>query len=223
MLRFLSIRNLAVIEAAEIEFDAGLSVLTGETGAGKSILVEAVGLLLGERASPDLDPHRRGLRHRPGGVRRRRRGRAAGPARGHRPGPEPRVRRRHAGHGRCPPRSRGPAGGPARAARAPGAARSRTRTWTCSTVTPGSTWRATASPPAFDQLQSARAELSRVQGTVAAAGVEDGVDRLPARRTRPRAAAPGRRRGAAGAQNAAVERGARPSPGRRELRAALRP
>jgi DNA repair protein RecN (Recombination protein N) len=54
MLRFLSIRNLAVIEAAEIEFDAGLSVLTGETGAGKSILVEAVGLLLGERASPDL-------------------------------------------------------------------------------------------------------------------------------------------------------------------------
>ncbi len=52
MLRFLSIRNLAVIESAEIEFDAGLSVLTGETGAGKSILVEAVGLLLGGRASP---------------------------------------------------------------------------------------------------------------------------------------------------------------------------
>jgi DNA repair protein RecN (Recombination protein N) len=54
MLRFLSIQNLAVIESAEIEFDAGLSVLTGETGAGKSILVEAVGLLLGGRASPDL-------------------------------------------------------------------------------------------------------------------------------------------------------------------------
>lgn len=54
MLRFLDIQNLAVIEAATIEFDAGLSVLTGETGAGKSILVEAVGLLLGERASPDL-------------------------------------------------------------------------------------------------------------------------------------------------------------------------
>ena len=54
MLRFLAIQNLAVIEAVEIEFDAGLSVLTGETGAGKSILVEAVGLLLGGRASPDL-------------------------------------------------------------------------------------------------------------------------------------------------------------------------
>jgi DNA repair protein RecN (Recombination protein N) len=54
MLRFLSIRNLAVIESAEIEFDSGLNVLTGETGAGKSILVEAVGLLLGGRASPDL-------------------------------------------------------------------------------------------------------------------------------------------------------------------------
>jgi DNA repair protein RecN (Recombination protein N) len=54
MLRFLSIQNLAVIEAVEVDFDAGLSVLTGETGAGKSILVEAVGLLLGGRASPEL-------------------------------------------------------------------------------------------------------------------------------------------------------------------------
>ncbi len=54
MLRFLSIQNLAVIEAVQVEFDAGLSVLTGETGAGKSILVEAVGLLLGGRASPEL-------------------------------------------------------------------------------------------------------------------------------------------------------------------------
>jgi len=54
MLRFLAIQNLAVIEEVEIEFDARLSVLTGETGAGKSILVEAVGLLLGGRASPDL-------------------------------------------------------------------------------------------------------------------------------------------------------------------------
>ncbi len=54
MLRFLSIQNLAVIEEVEVDFDAGLSVLTGETGAGKSILVEAVGLLLGERASPEL-------------------------------------------------------------------------------------------------------------------------------------------------------------------------
>ncbi len=54
MLRLLRIRNLAVIEAVEVEFEPGFNVLTGETGAGKSILVEAVGLLLGGRASPDL-------------------------------------------------------------------------------------------------------------------------------------------------------------------------
>src|SRR6185503_18480738 len=54
MLRFLSIRNLAVIDRLELEFDPGLNVLTGETGAGKSILVEAVGLLLGGRASAEL-------------------------------------------------------------------------------------------------------------------------------------------------------------------------
>jgi DNA repair protein RecN (Recombination protein N) len=54
MLRFLRIRNLAVIESAEVEFQPGFNVLTGETGAGKSILVEAVGLLVGGRASADL-------------------------------------------------------------------------------------------------------------------------------------------------------------------------
>ena len=54
MLRFLRIRNLAVIDSIEVEFDPGLNVLTGETGAGKSILVEAVGLLLGGRASGDF-------------------------------------------------------------------------------------------------------------------------------------------------------------------------
>ena len=54
MLRFLDIQNLAVIEAAAIEFQPGLNILTGETGAGKSILVEAVSLLLGGRSSPDL-------------------------------------------------------------------------------------------------------------------------------------------------------------------------
>ena len=54
MLRFLRIRNLAVIEAVEVEFESEFNVLTGETGAGKSILVEAVGLLLGARSSSDL-------------------------------------------------------------------------------------------------------------------------------------------------------------------------
>src|SRR4026209_1476252 len=54
MLRFLRIRRLAVIDSVKVEFDPGLNVLTGETGAGKSILVEAVGLLLGGRAYGDL-------------------------------------------------------------------------------------------------------------------------------------------------------------------------
>ena len=54
MLRFLRISHLAVIDSLEIEFEPGLNVLTGETGAGKSMLVEAVGLLLGGRASADL-------------------------------------------------------------------------------------------------------------------------------------------------------------------------
>ncbi|MDE3154288.1 MAG: DNA repair protein RecN [Acidobacteriota bacterium] len=54
MLRFLAIEHLAVIDRLEVEFDAGLNVLTGETGAGKSILVEAVGLLLGGRATSEL-------------------------------------------------------------------------------------------------------------------------------------------------------------------------
>ena len=54
MLRLLRIRNLAVIEAVVVEFEDGFNVLTGETGAGKSILVEAVGLLLGARATSDL-------------------------------------------------------------------------------------------------------------------------------------------------------------------------
>jgi DNA repair protein RecN (Recombination protein N) len=54
MLRLLRIRSLAVIESVDVEFEPGFNVLTGETGAGKSILVEAVGLLLGGRASADL-------------------------------------------------------------------------------------------------------------------------------------------------------------------------
>ena len=54
MIRYLAIKNLAVIESVSVEFERSFNVLTGETGAGKSILVEAVGLLLGGRASQDL-------------------------------------------------------------------------------------------------------------------------------------------------------------------------
>src|SRR5918994_1487478 len=54
MLRFLRIHHLAVIDRLELEFGPGFTVLTGETGAGKSILVGAVGLLVGGRASAEL-------------------------------------------------------------------------------------------------------------------------------------------------------------------------
>ncbi len=54
MIRFVSIRHLAVIESLDLELGPGLTVLTGETGAGKSVLVEGIGLLLGGRASADM-------------------------------------------------------------------------------------------------------------------------------------------------------------------------
>ena len=50
MLSYLKIENLALIEHSEVEFSPGFNVITGETGAGKSILLGAVSLLLGERA-----------------------------------------------------------------------------------------------------------------------------------------------------------------------------
>ncbi len=53
MLTRLDIRGLAVIDTLGIEFDTGLNVITGETGAGKSILIKALGLLLGAKASPE--------------------------------------------------------------------------------------------------------------------------------------------------------------------------
>jgi DNA repair protein RecN (Recombination protein N) len=54
MLLELRIRNFAIIEEAHLEFGAGLNVLSGETGAGKTIILSALGLLLGSRASPDM-------------------------------------------------------------------------------------------------------------------------------------------------------------------------
>ncbi|TCD05356.1 DNA repair protein RecN [Erythrobacteraceae bacterium CFH 75059] len=54
MLTRLSIRNVVLIEALELEFGPGLGVLTGETGAGKSILLDALGLVLGNRAETGL-------------------------------------------------------------------------------------------------------------------------------------------------------------------------
>ena len=54
MLEFLHIENIAVIERSDIEFNEGFNVLTGETGAGKSILIDAINAVLGERTSKDL-------------------------------------------------------------------------------------------------------------------------------------------------------------------------
>lgn len=54
MLTDLIIRNFAIIDRLQVAFGSGFNVLTGETGAGKSIVIDAVGLLLGERARPDL-------------------------------------------------------------------------------------------------------------------------------------------------------------------------
>jgi len=54
MLRELRIKNFAVIDQATLELDPGLDVLTGETGAGKTIILNALGLILGGRVSPDI-------------------------------------------------------------------------------------------------------------------------------------------------------------------------
>ena len=50
MLKQLSIQNYAIIDAIDIKFPGGMNVVTGETGAGKSIIMGALGLILGDRA-----------------------------------------------------------------------------------------------------------------------------------------------------------------------------
>lgn len=54
MLSLLHIENIAVISQADITFDQGFNVLTGETGAGKSIVIDSIGAIMGERTSRDL-------------------------------------------------------------------------------------------------------------------------------------------------------------------------
>ena len=54
MLNSLFIKDYALIDSISVEFGKGLNIITGETGAGKSILIDAMGLLLGERASTEV-------------------------------------------------------------------------------------------------------------------------------------------------------------------------
>jgi DNA repair protein RecN (Recombination protein N) len=54
LLSLLHIENIAVIERSDISFDRGFNVLTGETGAGKSIIIDAISAILGERAYRDM-------------------------------------------------------------------------------------------------------------------------------------------------------------------------
>ena len=54
MLNTLTVWNFALLEHIQIEFDKGLNILTGETGAGKSILIDALGAMLGNRLSTDM-------------------------------------------------------------------------------------------------------------------------------------------------------------------------
>ena len=54
MLTYLHVKNLALIDEAEVEFGPGLNILTGETGAGKSILMGSVNLALGQKMSREM-------------------------------------------------------------------------------------------------------------------------------------------------------------------------
>jgi DNA repair protein RecN (Recombination protein N) len=54
MLQFLNISNIALIDDMQVEFDGGLNLLTGETGSGKSIIVDALGVLIGGRFTSEL-------------------------------------------------------------------------------------------------------------------------------------------------------------------------
>ena len=57
MLAELSIKNFAIIDELSVSFEKGLTVLTGETGAGKSIIIDAISLLVGGRGSSEFVRH----------------------------------------------------------------------------------------------------------------------------------------------------------------------
>ena len=57
MLLEITIKNFAIIEEISLNFENGMTVLTGETGAGKSIIIDAMNLMLGARASSEVVRH----------------------------------------------------------------------------------------------------------------------------------------------------------------------
>ena len=65
MISHISIKNFAIIKNTEIDFDRGLNIITGETGAGKSIVIEAISLALGSRADSGGNCRRRRDDHHP--------------------------------------------------------------------------------------------------------------------------------------------------------------
>src|SRR3982750_3993234 len=97
MLRLLSIRNFVVVEALDLELARGFTVLAGETGAGKSILLDALGLLLGDRFEL------RRVARRPGPARGRPAARAPRAGGGR---PQPRVGQRPSRHAGATRRAR---------------------------------------------------------------------------------------------------------------------
>jgi len=77
MLKTLNIKNYALIEELTVEFSSGLVIITGETGSGKSIIIDALGLILGARSSPDVVRKGSGPLGRRGDVPHRREREAA--------------------------------------------------------------------------------------------------------------------------------------------------
>ena len=209
MLRFLSIRHLAVIDQIELEFGPGLTVLTGETGAGKSILMGAVGLLVGGRASAEL-------------VRTGEESASIEAVFDTPDGREVIVRREVSAQGRSRAfvdgalvtsgalrDALGPARRPARPARTSGPARSRDRTSRCSTRTRASREERANVAEAFSAWQKIRAERDRLIASQRESAVARRVRRVPARRDRSRGAEGRRRR-----------RARRDAPGARQRRQA---
>ena len=189
MLRRCAIRDMVLIEAAELRFRPGLNVLTGETGAGKSILLDCLGFVLGWRGRADLvragrraGRGDRGVRPRPGPPRAARCSPRRGLPRGRRADPAP---HRRAPTGASRPGSTTGASPPRRCARCPtrwssctasrttAACSTRAAIARCSTPSPGRGRRSPRFAPPGPPARPPRAAWPR-----------------PRRRSRPRRATP---------------------------------